>query len=52
MVKAKNTLLDVMITNIKNVASSGCVNVNLSDHLPVFLSKKRLSVPVEFEYIT
>lgn len=48
----KNTLLDVIMTNVRNISHSGCVNINLSDHLPVFFIKKRLSVPVEFEYVT
>lgn len=47
----RNTLLDVILTNMKNIACVGCINVNLSDHLPVFVSKKRLSGPVEFDYI-
>lgn len=48
----RNTLLDLIITNMKNVACVGCININLSDHLPVFVVKIRLSAPVEYDYIT
>ena len=36
-----NTILDVILTNIRNVDSWGVLNYNISDHNPVFLIKKR-----------
>ena len=36
-----STILDVILTNIRNVNSWGVLNYNISDHNPVFLIKKR-----------
>lgn len=47
----RSSVLDVILTNMKNVAQSGCINHNISDHLPVFVVKKRLTKPVELEII-
>lgn len=37
----RGTLLDVIMTNVKSISHSGCINDSTSDHLPVFLIKKR-----------
>lgn len=47
----RNSLLDVVMTNIKNIAYCGCINCNVSDHLPVFVIKKRIAPRDEFEFI-
>lgn len=39
------TLLDVILTDMKNIAYCGSVNRNVSDHLPVFIVKKGLTEP-------
>lgn len=36
---------------MKNVYKAGVVNYNLSDHLPIFIIKKREKVVCEYEYI-
>ena len=38
-----NSIIDLILTNIKNINSFGVINYNISDHLPVFLIKKRVS---------
>lgn len=45
------SLLDIILTDMKNIAHSGCFNINVSDHLPIFIIKKRLTKPVELENI-
>lgn len=45
------SLIDIIMTNITNISSRGCVNNNLSDHLPVFICKKRVVKDKEFVYI-
>ena len=30
-----STLIDVILTNVKNIYASGCINYNVSDHLPI-----------------
>lgn len=47
----KTSLIDVILTNIKNLAYNGCININVSNHLPVFIIKKRLAKPFELEII-
>lgn len=37
-----STLIDVILTNVRNIAYSGCINYQVSDHYPVYLVKKRL----------
>lgn len=34
-----NTLIDVIITNVKNIAYVGCLNYQISDHYPTYLVK-------------
>lgn len=46
-----NTLIDIILTNIKNVAYAGCVNYQISDHCPVYLVKKRISKEKEYSYV-
>lgn len=38
----KSSLLDLILSNMKNVAEAGCLDYALSDHFPVYLIKKRL----------
>lgn len=47
----RSSLLDVILTNIKNVYQQGSVICNLSDHLPVFVIKKRITEPSVYENI-
>lgn len=47
----RDSLLDVILTNMKNVNQVGTINYNLSDHLPIFIIKKRERVINEYEYI-
>lgn len=44
-------MLDVILTNCKNIVHSGVINYGISDHLPVFLVKKRQHIISEHEYI-
>ena len=37
--KCTSTLLDVVFTYIRNIYKSGCINYNISDHLPVYIIK-------------
>ena len=41
---SKWSILDVMLTNIRNCFISGVVNYNISDHLPIVLVKKRVKI--------
>ena len=33
-----STLIDVILTNVKNIYASGCINYNVSDHLPIYIA--------------
>lgn len=46
-----STLLDIILTNMKNVAFSGCLHYHLSDHCPVYIVKKRIMEDKEFCYL-
>ena len=48
--KCTSTLLDVF-TNIRNIYKSGCINYNISDHLPVYIIKKRINIVREKQYV-
>lgn len=48
--KEKSSLLDLLLSNIKNVSSSGCIDYGLSDHLPVYMVKKRIGVKKNMEW--
>ena len=37
-----SSVLDIILTNIKNVNSYGVLNYNISDHNPVFIIKRRI----------
>ena len=41
---SKWSVLDVILTNIRNCYMAGVVNYNVSDHLPVVLVKKRVKI--------
>ena len=41
----KNSTIDLIFTNSKYIANSGVLNLNLSDHEMVFISKKRRKDP-------
>lgn len=47
----RNSILDVIMTDMKNIAQYGCVNCNISDHLPGFVVKKRLAETLIFKHI-
>lgn len=47
----RDSLLDVLFSNIKNVYKVGVINYNLSDHLPIFMTKKREKIINEYQYI-
>lgn len=37
----RESLLDIILANLQNVHSAGCVNFAISDHFPVYLIKKK-----------
>lgn len=47
----REMLMDVIMTNVKNISYSGCINDSTSIHLPVFLVKKRQRNILELYYI-
>ena len=47
----KSTLIDVIFTNIRNIYMSGCINYDVSDHLPIYIIKKRTRTVREKKYI-
>lgn len=40
---SQESLLDIMVSDIKNICDAGCINFAISDHFPVFLIKKRIT---------
>ena len=44
--KTKNSCLDLIISNSDCVAASGVVNASISDHLPVYISSKKMRAKV------
>lgn len=48
---SSSTIIDVIMTNIKNLAFTGCINYRISDHYPVFIVKKRLSNARVYEHV-
>lgn len=46
-----NTLIDLILTNLKNIAYAGCLNYQLSDHYPTYLVKKRIGEVKEYKYV-
>ena len=49
--RSGSTLIDVILTNIKNTYMSGCINYNISDHLPIYIVKKRKHIVGEKKYV-
>ena len=43
--KNKNTCIDLIFTNMEHVISAGVLDTIISDHLPVFIIKKKQKVP-------
>ena len=41
----RNSCLDLFITNCDNISKSGVCNINISDHLPILLTRKRIKIP-------
>lgn len=39
---SSKTCIDLIFSNIRYVRSSGTINLHLSDHVPIFLTKKKL----------
>ena len=39
------SLLDMIFTDMENIDSSGILNITISDHLPVFVIKKKAKIP-------
>ena len=50
IVKNSKTLLDLIFTNMDHISSSGTLDIALSDHLPVFLIKKKQKTKPSFTY--
>lgn len=48
--KGKASLLDIILSNIKNIYAAGCLDKGLSDHNPIFIVKKREKIKRTFEY--
>lgn len=46
-----SSVIDVVLTNVKNIAFSGCINYQVSDHYPVFIVKKRIAPETDFQYV-
>lgn len=38
----RQSCIDIILTNIHNIYKSGTVNYNISDHIPIFMIKKRI----------
>lgn len=46
---SKDSLIDVILTNMNNIFLSGCLDTSLSDHHPIFVIKKRKKTLRTFE---
>ena len=46
-----SSLIDVIFTNIRNIYSCGCIEYNISDHLPTYIIKKRKNIIREKKYV-
>ena len=40
--RTKNSCLDLIFTNAESIASSGVIHVNISDHFPVYVTRKKV----------
>ena len=47
----RSTVLDIILPNVVNTSNSGVINYNISDHLPVFMVKKRQKIQHEKTYL-
>ena len=52
IVEGSKSLLDLIFTDAEFVCKSGIVDTEISDHLPVFLVKKKDKVNKDYSYIT
>ena len=41
----RGTCLDLFITNCDNISKAGVCNINISDHLPILLTHKKIKTP-------
>lgn len=46
-----SSIIDIVMTNMNNVAYAGCLNYQISDHCQVYIIKKRLAIDKEYEYV-
>lgn len=44
--------IDLIFTNVKNIYCAGTLNLNISDHLPIFVIKKKERLRPEYTYVT
>ena len=52
IVEGSKSLIDLLFTNMTHVKSSGVLKDVISDHLPIFVQKKKDREKQEFEYIS
>ena len=41
----RSSCLDLFITNCDNISKSGVCDINISDHIPILLTRKRVKLP-------
>ena len=47
-----NTLIDLIFTNNPDISKSGSLNVNVSDHIPIFVVRKKVKIkPIRVEFV-
>lgn len=46
-----NSVIDLMMSNIKNISYTGCIDYNISDHYPTYVVKKRITVTRQKERV-
>lgn len=46
-----SSLIDILLSNMNNVAYAGGMNYQLSDHCPVYIVKKRITQDKEYRYV-
>ena len=46
-----SAILDIILTNVTNIYKSGVINYNITDHLPVFMIKKRQKIQHKKRYV-
>ena len=52
IVEGSKSLIDLIFTDVQYINSSGVINTEMSDHLPVFMVKKKGRDVKEYKYIT